>query len=155
MTQYVPVFSLHSFLFSSILCHSITHQCMIYWRDVYGELNYPCTSCFPNTNRNGKKPQVDPYPKIQTFKAVNQQELLCLKQPLFVCYFSMRLSPAVHYYLCTSNTPCFWGQTEFAQTVCHPHQQPRRNLVGGCRGFGLPWLGSPKIHWNRDHLKPK
>lgn len=107
--------------------------------------NAPCAFHCTNTSINRKKPQVDLYPKIQPqpFNAVPRQELLCLKQPLFVCYFSMWLSPAVHYYLCTSNTPCFRGQTEFAQTVCHPHQWPQKNLAGGCRGFGVvsgsPW----------------
>lgn len=99
----------------------------------------PCTFRCTNTSINRKKPQADMPPKIQPqqFNVAPRQEPLCLKQPLFVCYFSMWLSPALHYYLCTSNTPCFRGQTWFAQTVCHHHQRPRRNSAGGCRGFGV------------------
>lgn len=45
----------------------------------------------------------------------------------------MRFSPAAHYYLCTSNTPCFRGQTCFAQTVCQPLPATTEEFSGWLR----------------------
>lgn len=63
----------------------------------------PCANLlheYKQTERNLKLiciPKIQPRP----FHVVPRQELLCLKQPLFVCYFSMWLGAVVHYYLCT------------------------------------------------------
>jgi len=99
-----------------------------------------CTTCRAHSlyKQKHKQEETSSIPKYGRNRLLLYPDRNCsaLNNLCLFAIFPCGSASEVHYYLCTSNAPCFRGQTEFAQTVCHPHQRPRENLAGGCRGFG-------------------